>query len=104
MQKLITRLFHDEAGFIVSAELILVATIVVIGTIVGLSEVTNAVNQELEDVASAFGSVNQSFQFSGAVGHKGHAVGSRYRDSFDDCDDDCDISCDAPVHGEHAHF
>ena len=56
-------LWNDEAGFIVSAELVLIATIAVLAMVVGLSEVANALNQELEDVASAFGSVNQSFRY-----------------------------------------
>lgn len=48
---ILTQLLHDETGFIVSAELVLVATILVIGLIVGLSEVQHAVVQELNDVA-----------------------------------------------------
>ncbi len=95
MRNLFARLMHDDAGFIVSAELVLVATIVVLGMIVGLAELSTAINQELEDVASAFGSINQSFEFSGNSGHKGRAVGSFFWDSFDDCDGECDISCDS---------
>ena len=33
------KLWNDEAGFVVSAELVLIATILVLGMIVGLSEV-----------------------------------------------------------------
>ncbi len=61
MTTLFTKLMNDEAGFIVSTELILVATIAVLALIVGLSEVAMAVNQELEDVASAVSSSNQSY-------------------------------------------
>ena len=56
MNTLLAQLMADEAGFIVSAELVLVATILVLGMIVGLSEVANGINQELEDVGSAFSS------------------------------------------------
>ena len=52
----LTALWKDEAGFIVSAELVLVASIAVLGLIVGLSEVSLNVNNELEDVGSAFAS------------------------------------------------
>ncbi len=38
-------LFNDENGFVVSAELILVATIVVLGLIVGLAEVRQAITE-----------------------------------------------------------
>ncbi len=36
MTNIFTKLINDEAGFIVSAELILVATIAVLGVVVGL--------------------------------------------------------------------
>ncbi|HWL09760.1 MAG TPA: branched-chain amino acid aminotransferase [Planctomicrobium sp.] len=96
MANITTQLLHDEAGFIVSAELVLVSTILVIGMVVGLSEVANGINQELEDVGSAFGSINQSFCFSGFTGHKGHVVGSYFDDAEDFCDSQFDITCDNP--------
>ena len=65
MTSLALQLFRDEAGFVVSAELVLIATILVIGMVVGLSEVSHGVNNELNDVGDAFGSVNQSFRYSG---------------------------------------
>ncbi|WP_437202542.1 branched-chain amino acid aminotransferase [Planctomicrobium sp. SH664] len=95
MLHLTSQLMNDEAGFIVSAELVLVSTILVIGMVVGLSEVANNINQELEDVGSAFGSVNQSFHFSGFTGHKGSMAGSCFRDLEDYCDGQFDITCDS---------
>lgn len=65
MPHLFTALYRDDAGFIVSAELVLVATILVIGLVVGLSAVSTGVNGELQDVGNAFSSVNQSYSFSG---------------------------------------
>jgi len=58
-------LWEDEAGFIISAELVLVATIVVIGMIVGLAILRNQVVQELCDVGLSIGSVSQSWALSG---------------------------------------
>jgi hypothetical protein len=93
MHALLNKLYNDEAGFIVSAELVLVSTIVVLGMIVGLSELAWNVNEELEDVGSAFAAVNQGFTVKSAHGHKGCA--SSY--SFHDCPDYCagpnDLSC-----------
>ena len=91
MNSLFTQLMHDESGFIVSAELILVATIAVLSMVVGLSEVANAVNQELEDVASAFGAMNQTYRYQGLDGHRGRWEGSQFSDQADDCDGQCDI-------------
>jgi Flp pilus assembly pilin Flp len=97
MTSTFTKLFRDEAGFIVSAELVLVSTIVVLGMVVGLSEVAANVNQELEDVGSAFGSINQTYKYTGNAGHKGKAVGSQFWDFRDNCDCDCDIQSVAPL-------
>ena len=97
-------LLNDEAGFIVSAELVLVATLLVIGLIVGLSEVQHAVVSELNDVGDAIGELNQAYSFSGfsKCDQDGslHAVsyGSNFEDQADDCDNNqCDIACDAPA-------
>ena len=57
MKTFINRLWCDEAGFVVSAELILVATIGVLSLVVGLAEISHGINQELEDVGSAFGAM-----------------------------------------------
>ncbi len=93
MTNLLKSLYNDEAGFIISAELILISTIVVVGLIVGLSEVAHGVNQELEDVGSAIGHVNQSFKYTGFTGAKGRHVGSRFIDFADECDNQFDINC-----------
>lgn len=92
MTNLMINLLNDENGFLVSAELILIATIAVLGVVVGLSEIAFNVNNELEDVASAIGSMNQSFYVSG--GHssgKGCTSGSRFSDDQDECDSQFDI-------------
>ncbi|MCA9079948.1 MAG: hypothetical protein KDA58_05285 [Planctomycetaceae bacterium] len=100
---MLRQLLNDEAGFIVSAELVLVATILVIGLIVGLSEVQHAINGELNDVADAIGSLNQSYSVSGfskndATATHAFTRGSAFADVVDDCDNNqCDITCDAPV-------
>lgn len=96
----LAQLHHDEAGFIVSAELVLVSTILVIGMVVGLAEVSNGVVEELEDVGTAIGSVNQSFHVSGLSGHKACTYGSSFRDKKDDCDGEFDISCDSGARPE----
>lgn len=86
MKNLVLNLWSEEAGFVVSAELVLVSTIAVLAMVVGLAEVAWGVNQELEDTASAFGSVNQSYRYSGMVGHVATAQGSFFQDLIDFCD------------------
>lgn len=91
MTKLANALLNDEAGFIVSAELVLVATITVLGLVVGLSEVSININNELEDVGSAFTSIQQSYHVQGSCGHKGSMKGSCFTDKADYCDCQYDI-------------
>ncbi|WP_339746438.1 hypothetical protein [uncultured Rubinisphaera sp.] len=102
-------LLNDESGFIVSAELVLIATILVIGLIVGLSSIQHAVVAELNDVGDAIGAANQSYWYTGfsaeksfggggGNGLKAYTRGSAFQDETDDCDNDqCDIACDVPV-------
>ncbi len=103
---MLKKLFQDESGFIVSAELILIATLLVIGLIVGLSEVQHATVSELNDVADAIGELNQSYFYSGFSSRHFFALfnihattyGSGFVDQRDDCDNNqCDLACDAPV-------
>lgn len=91
MTNLISQLHRDEAGFIVSAELVLISTITVLGLVVGLSEVALNVNNELEDVGSAFCAMQQSYNCSGSSGHKGKSSCSSFRDGCDFCDGQNDI-------------
>ena len=51
--------WNDEDGVIVSAELVLIATLCVLPMVVGLSELTYAINSELGDVAYSFVGSNQ---------------------------------------------
>ena len=91
MKRLLTTLFQDEAGFVVSSELVLIVTIAVLALVVGLSELAYAINNELEDVGTAFGAVNQSYIYNGTEGHHATVAGSRNRDDRDFCDDEADI-------------
>ncbi len=105
MKLLMLNLLHDEAGFLVSSELVLIATLLVIGIIVGLSEVQHAVVSELNDVADAVGSMNQSYQFAGFTSYKSEGrgikakfAGSSFRDFVDECDNNQgDLDCISPT-------
>ncbi len=108
MNTMIHNLLQDETGFIISAELILIATLLVLGMIVGLSEVQHAVTQELNDVGDAIGSLNQSYCYSGFSARKYYSstnavkaatTGSIFIDLQDSCDSNqCSISCDQPIY------
>ncbi len=97
------KLFSDESGAVISAELALVLTILVLGVIVGLSEVAVAVNTELNDISNAIGALDQTYYFTGfRKTNDGKATsvyaGSRFTDGHDDCDKNttCDLVCGPP--------
>ncbi len=86
-------LWNDESGVILSAEIVLIGTILVLGMIAGLAELQSAVVLELSDLGDAFGSLNQSYSTSGytagtASGAHNKAVtnGTNYADVKDSCD------------------
>lgn len=86
MKQLAKRLWRDEAGFVVSTELILIATIVVIGMITGLTTVRDAVVTELADVADAVSEVDQSYSYGAITAHCASTAGTTFIDVFDFCE------------------
>lgn len=102
---MLNTLINDESGVIISAELILVLTIAVLTMVVGLSDLTVAVNTELNDLSNAFGRLDQSYAFTGFHASSQHdgkfkssVAGTCWQDSIDDCDQNttCDMVCGAP--------
>ncbi len=98
--RVLHRLWADEAGFVVSTELVLVATVLVIGLIVGLTELRNQVVQELADTAQAIANINQSYFYDGVgKGDVAETAGSMFHDMIDFCeaeggdDADGDAAC-----------
>ena len=95
--------WNDECGFIISAELVLVATILILGMMVGLVQLQASVIAELNDVACAIGSLNQGFTlFMPSTTKGGHVIGlngSSFEDNIDECDcRQCQsLFCNAPV-------
>src|SRR5262245_56176106 len=86
MQHIIQRLWSEQDGAIVSAEIMLVTTILVLGCIVGLKSVRDSVVTELADVAQAFANADQSFCYTGVCGHGAETGGGQYSDQLDFCD------------------
>jgi hypothetical protein len=91
MDRIGWKLWSEESGLILSAELIIIVTVVVLGLVVGLSQLQFAVVSELQDAAAAIASLNQSFGFTGFRGCFNHGTrasftaGSTFIDVFDNC-------------------
>lgn len=71
MKTCLRKLWKDECGLILSAELIVIATIVVLGVIVGLNCLRTALVHEMWDLGTAIDSLNQSYAYSGFSSSKG---------------------------------
>ncbi len=103
-----SRLWNEQDGAIVSAEIMLIATILVIGVIVGLKSVRDSVVTELADVAQALANVDQSYSYSATFGHHAFTAGAAFHDRPDFCDtpnansdinnSKCVLICSAPLH------
>jgi Flp pilus assembly pilin Flp len=87
MKQFALRLWRDEAGFVVSTELVLIATILVIGMITGLVTVRDAVVTELADVADAISEVDQSYSYGAITAHCAETAGTEFQDNFDFCEE-----------------
>jgi len=68
MTKLLRKLWDDDAGAIIAAEYLFVATILVIGVVMGLASVRDAVNIELTELANAYLALSQGYTISGMSG------------------------------------
>lgn len=80
------RLWKDDRGVVISSELVFVATILVIGLVVGMAALRDAVTAELSDVAGAIQDVNQGYTVNGVQGHSAATAGFDYADQIDFCD------------------
>jgi hypothetical protein len=95
---MIKTLWNDEAGVILSAELVLISTILVLGLLTGLVELQCSIVAELSDLSSAFGNLDQSYNISGFGASKGgnqfkaRTHGAAYTDRADVCDCDANLS------------
>ena len=90
--KLFARLWADEAGFVVSSELFLIATVMVVGLLAGLTTVRDQVVQELADVADAVSEIDQSYSYASVTAHNTSTAGSWFDDTSDACDNDGNIN------------
>ena len=84
--KMFHRLWNDEAGLVISSELVFVTSIAAIGMIVGLSAARDGITSELADVGDAVTEYNQGYQVASIQGHGASIAGSQYLDGTDFCD------------------
>ncbi len=62
---LIARFWNDQSGAVISAELIMILTLVIGAVAVGWSKVSGALVGELNDLGNAIGAIDQSYHVPG---------------------------------------
>ena len=92
MQRL-KRLWNDQDGFVATSDILLIAVILGLGTVVGLVTLRDQVVQELVDVAQALAALNQTYQYQGtnwdlttppgSATDTSYVAGSTYADATD---------------------
>jgi Flp pilus assembly pilin Flp len=81
MRKLLVRLWMDDRGALIASEFLFVATILVIGIIVGLASVRDALNTELTELGNAILALSQGYSVSGQLGCCAETDGSQAIDT-----------------------
>jgi Flp pilus assembly pilin Flp len=76
--QIIRELWRDDSGAVLTAEVVLVGTIAVLGATVGLTTVATAVNEELKEVGFAIRSLDQSYGYVGQSSCRAWTAGSYY--------------------------
>ncbi|WP_010582632.1 hypothetical protein [Schlesneria paludicola] len=92
MLTLLRDLSRDESGFILSAEIVIILTVAILGMVVGLVNLQNALLGEFADLSMAFQSLNQSYStpsYRGCMkwwgGRTSWVAGSTFIDIYDGC-------------------
>lgn len=81
MKAMFAKLWNDDGGALLASEFLFVATILVIGTIMGLASVRTAVNVELSELANAILALSQGYIIQGQTGCGASTDGSQAIDT-----------------------
>ena len=78
---MLKKLWNDDRGVLEAIEFILTATVLVLGLVVGLTALRNAITTELEELANAILAISQGFSVSGLSGCCSSVDGSQAIDT-----------------------
>jgi hypothetical protein len=83
MKPYLLRLWTEDDGFVLSSEMVMYGTVGVVGVTTGYTALRDSINTELDDVAQAIGSTDQSYYYGGVYGHSAWSAGSAFFDRVD---------------------
>ncbi len=81
MKHLASKLWNDDQGALIASEYLFVITILIIGTIVGLTSLREAIVNEMAETANALLALSQGYSISGISGAGGEIEGSESIDT-----------------------
>src|SRR5262245_14281338 len=81
MLHLFRKLWRDDEGALIATEFLFVATILVIGIIIGLTNLRTAINAELTELGNAILALSQGYTISGQQGAGAQVDGSQAIDT-----------------------
>ena len=80
LRNLLVNWWNDDSGALIAVEWVFVATILILGIIVGLVAVRQALIAELHDVANSLLALNQTFFVSGQSNCESSTAGFFFQD------------------------
>jgi len=83
-QTAVCTFLHEEGGFIISSELLLLGTIAVVGLLVGLVSIRDSVLLEFDDFSKAVGLLDQSLSYAGVTDGAATTEGGLFEDTSDE--------------------
>ena len=81
MKHLLSKLWRDDHGAMIATEYLFIVTILIIGSIVGLTNVRDALTAELTELGNALLALSQGYTISGTSGGTGGTDGSQAIDT-----------------------
>jgi Flp pilus assembly pilin Flp len=81
MRNMMRKLWSDDQGALIATEYLFVGTILVIGVVVGLANLRDAVNAELTELGNAILALSQGYTISGVSGSASITDGSAASDT-----------------------
>ncbi|MDA1229349.1 MAG: hypothetical protein O2856_01120 [Planctomycetota bacterium] len=102
MLKLLKALRQDEYGVILSAEIVVIGTVLVLGLLTGMVCLQKSINCELGDFAQAIDNIDQSYSFSGhrkAGNHNTSGFCCAFTAGSAFTNNECNILCKSDIIG-----
>jgi hypothetical protein len=87
MFSILKTLWKDDSGVILTMEIILIATVILLGVLAGLATLRDGIITEMADIGGSLSNLDQSYVLHGAVSHSSATAGTVFNDLNDFGDD-----------------